>query len=162
MREHEDERAHVRMDVAEDADDARAIEPDRLRVPDRVASEVERLGLRERKDVVVGVIAVRKIDRRAGHDRQHVRHERLVALIEPRARLVALSNAARGAGSRYTTLRRSTGMWRPPMPTSVTTDRGGSCTVACGTTTRPLIEPVGAGALARARDDAATHTRRAR
>ena len=36
------------------------------------------------------------------------------------------------------------------MPTSVTTERGGSCTVACGTTTRPLIEPVGAGALARA------------
>ena len=54
VREDEDERAHVRVDVAEHAHDAGTIELDRLRAADGVAPEVERLGGREREHVVVG------------------------------------------------------------------------------------------------------------
>ncbi len=39
---------------------------------------------------MVGLVVVGKVDRRARDDRQHVRHERLVALIELRAQLSAL------------------------------------------------------------------------
>ena len=38
---------------------------------------------------MVGVVVVRKVHGRAGRDREHVRHEGLVALIHPRVRLVA-------------------------------------------------------------------------
>ena len=85
VREDEDECTHVRVDVAEDPDDAGVIEPDRLRAAGGVAPEVERGRLRVREHVVVGLIVVGEVDRRAGHDREDVRHERLVRLVHPRA-----------------------------------------------------------------------------
>ena len=57
------------------------IEAYRLRLAARVAAEIESLRLRQRKDVVVGGVVVREIDDRADGDREHVRHEGLVALI---------------------------------------------------------------------------------
>ena len=52
--EHQDEGAHVRVDVAEHPHDARAVEAHRLRAAGGIAPEVERLRLREREHVVVG------------------------------------------------------------------------------------------------------------
>ena len=65
VREHEDERAHVRMDVAEDADDARAVEADGLRAACGIAAEIEAARLREREDVVIGAVVVREVHRGA-------------------------------------------------------------------------------------------------
>ena len=126
MAEDQDEGVHVRVDVAEDAHDAGAIEATDLRVAGGVAPEVERLRLREREHVVVEAVGVGKVDRRAGHDREHVRHERLVALIHhARGRLRGLSNAPRGADSRYTTERRRSASRRaaPASPRSATPGR---------------------------------------
>ena len=81
MAEHEDVGVHVRVDVAEDADDARLVEADGLGPPGRIATEIEPAGLREREDVVIDRVGVGKVYRRAGHDREDVRHEGLVALI---------------------------------------------------------------------------------
>ncbi len=73
-----------------------AIEADRARVAGGVAAEIEGPGLRERKHVVVELVGVREVDRRAGRDREHVRHERLVALIHHGvAALARLERAAR-------------------------------------------------------------------
>ena len=66
-----------------------SIEEDRLGPAGGIATEIERLRLREREDVVVRLVVVREVHRRARDNREHVRHERLVALIHPRARLVA-------------------------------------------------------------------------
>ena len=82
MRENEDEGAHVRVNIAEDANDARPIETDRLGVARCIASEIERLGGRQREDVMVRLVVVREIHRRSSNDGQHVRHERLVPLIQ--------------------------------------------------------------------------------
>ena len=96
MAEHEDERAHVRVDVAEHAHDARPIEADRPRVTGGVASEIEAGRLRERKHVVIELVRIRKIDRRAGHDGEQMRHERFVALVHHRsAAFVDLEGASR-------------------------------------------------------------------
>ena len=96
MAEHEDERVHVRVDVAEHAHDAGPVEAHRLGAAGGVAAEIERPRLRERKHVVVDAVAVGEVDDRAGGDRQHVRHERLVALIHHGvARFVCLERAAR-------------------------------------------------------------------
>ena len=88
--EDENEGVHVRMDVAEHADDARPLEAHRFRLARGVAPEIELLRLRERKDVVVGVVVVGEVHVGAGDDGQHVRHETLVALIHPRAAVFAL------------------------------------------------------------------------
>src|SRR5215204_1353230 len=87
--EYQDERAHVRMDVAEHADHSRPIEPDSLRLARGIAPEVELLGLRKREHVVIRAVAVREVDPRARGDREHVRYESLVSLIEARAALLA-------------------------------------------------------------------------
>ena len=65
------------------------LEPDGLRRSGRITSEVEGPGLREREHVVIGPVVVGEIHRRPGHDRENVRDERLVALVQPGARLVA-------------------------------------------------------------------------
>src|SRR5580765_4232661 len=49
MGEHENERIHVRMDVAEDPHDAWIAESHRLRSSLRIAAEIERPRLRQRK-----------------------------------------------------------------------------------------------------------------
>ncbi len=85
MVEDQDERVHVRVDVAEHAHDAWMIEPHGLRVARAVAPQIEALTLREREHVVVGAIVVREVDGRPDRDGEQVRHERLVALIHPRA-----------------------------------------------------------------------------
>ena len=85
------------MNVAEDANDAWAIETDSFRSADGVAAKIEGLRFRKRKHVVIGVIVVRKVDGRTRDDSQHVRLERFVALIHPRARLVGpFERGARG------------------------------------------------------------------
>ena len=115
MAEHQDERAHVRMDLAEDPHDSRPIEPDRLGPAGGIAAEIERRRLREREHVVVDAIAVRKIDDRAGRDRQHVRRERLVALIHDGvSRLVLLERAARRGFQIHDRLHGIRARWRAP------------------------------------------------
>ncbi len=94
VREHQDERAHVRMDVAEDAHDARPLEADGLRSARRVAPEIEAAHVGQREHVVIGAIVVREVDDRADGDRQHARHEALVALIHADAALVRLAERA--------------------------------------------------------------------
>ena len=56
------------------------------------------MALREREHVVVRRVAVGKIDDGADHDRQHVRHERLVALIHHGAAGLALFEGAARRG----------------------------------------------------------------
>src|SRR4051794_26023293 len=77
------------MDVTEHPHDAWPVEADRFRMPGRVAAEIEGLGFRERKNVVIEPVGIWKIDGRAGGDREHVRYERLVALIHHRMAAVA-------------------------------------------------------------------------
>ena len=79
--EHEDKRVHVRVDVAEDADDARPVHAHRFRSAGGIAAEVEALRARQREHVVVRQVAVGEVDDGADHHGQHVRHEALVALV---------------------------------------------------------------------------------
>ena len=81
VREHEDERVHVRVNFAEDAHDPGPVETNGLGPAGGVAAEIKAPDLRQREDIVVDAIAVRELDRGASRDRQHVRHERLVSLI---------------------------------------------------------------------------------
>ena len=50
----------------------------------RVAAQIERTRSGQRKHVVEGRVAIRKLDRRPRRDREDVRHELLVALIHAR------------------------------------------------------------------------------
>ena len=85
VREDEDERVHEGVDVAEHADDAGPLEAHGLGLADGVAPEIELLGLRERKHVVVDEIFVRESDLRALHHHQKARVELLVLLSHRRA-----------------------------------------------------------------------------
>src|SRR6185503_7403245 len=81
--QHENDGAHIRMNVAEHLHGSRAIEGYRAGLPFRVAAEIEPLGAgrrRERKDVVIHVVFVREVDGRALENGQHMRHEPFVVL----------------------------------------------------------------------------------
>ena len=91
--EDDDLGGHLRMDVAEDVDDARLLRLDRLACPALVETEVETQRLRKREDVVKNVVVVRKLDRAADQGNGHRRREALVALVHA-------INAARGVGKR--------------------------------------------------------------
>ena len=62
---HEDRRAHVRVDVAVDLDDAGLRERLAAALAARVAAQIERRRARQREDVVEDRIVVRKVDRRS-------------------------------------------------------------------------------------------------
>src|SRR5262245_58699941 len=68
VREHPDDRAHVRVQVTEDFHDAGLGEGARLRRVARVASKIEGGCTRERKHVVEDQVVVRKFDGRTGGD----------------------------------------------------------------------------------------------
>src|SRR6185436_15706981 len=78
--EHEENRAHVRMNVTEDLHDAGLREHYRFGVAARVATEVEGLRAREREDVVEDVVLVRERDHGATNHGQDMWREALVAL----------------------------------------------------------------------------------
>ena len=82
MVEDEDRRAHVRVDIAEDLD-----EPGFVNFHGRVCPRGYRPRLnfdarRQREHVVEKRIVVGKLHRRSLRDREHVRHERLVLLMQ--------------------------------------------------------------------------------
>ena len=80
--QHQNRRAHVRVDVAEHLHDAGLREPAGLLWPFGIAAEVEAGRPRQRKHVVEDRIVVGKLDRRSARDGHHVRNERLVLLTE--------------------------------------------------------------------------------
>src|SRR5271166_4577643 len=84
-RQHENYRAHRRMNVAEDADDAWPLKPDGARAAGRVQADVEYLAAIAGKGVMEDGIAVGKVDRGSGHYRQNVRREHLIFLQHGRA-----------------------------------------------------------------------------
>ena len=76
----EDEAQHRRVDVAQDLDDARALEGLLVGRPLLVQAGVEVVRLRQREDVVEDRVLVAEADLGADRHDQHVRDERLVAL----------------------------------------------------------------------------------
>jgi hypothetical protein len=84
------------VDVAEHAHDARAIEADRFGFARRVAAEIEAFRLRQREHIVERLVAIGEIHHGAHGHREHVRHERFVALVHDRAnRLTLFEGTAR-------------------------------------------------------------------
>src|SRR5262249_24651128 len=110
------ERVHVRVDLAEDTDDARLIEADVTRVSRGIPPEIEHPRLGEGKDVVVELVGIGKVDRGAGGDCEYVRYERLVALVHHRlAAFVRLERTGRRRfqiGARAAQIRHVAPDWR--------------------------------------------------
>ena len=129
-----------------------------LRVAGGVAAEIERPRLRERKHVVVERSQFGKVDGRAGRDREHVRHERLVALIHHRAAAPRSSRTRRAAptrGRRPTAADRARRA-RAGVPRSATPGRR-----SIGGGRAAQLDAAADRAAARGRDDAAaTRTQR--
>src|SRR5436190_8461261 len=75
--EDEDQRAHMLVNVAAQGNQARRVEHDGWNRPfvRPVTSQVETLGWREGKDVVISIIEVREQDAGSGLDRQERRHK---------------------------------------------------------------------------------------
>src|SRR5690242_10617691 len=88
------------MNVAEHLNGSWLVERPRFRRPLGVAAEVESAlpgGRRQREDVVIDVILVRKVDRGALLDRQHMWLESLVVLGDSGMRRPGAGRAGHGA-----------------------------------------------------------------
>ena len=140
VREDEDERAHVRVDVAEHPHHAGPIEADRLGAPDGIAAEVEAPRRREREHVVVDAVAVREVDDGAGADGEHVGHERLVALVHPLARPRPVPRTPPRARPRGTPRRRGAGA-RPGACADRSVRAGDRRARSAGSAKRPRTMP---------------------
>ena len=86
MVQHHDRRAHVRVDVAEDLDQAGLREPLFTRLALPVPSEIEGPGAGQRKHVVEVGIVVRERHDRPARDDGHSRREGFVSLFDHAAR----------------------------------------------------------------------------
>ena len=80
MVEYHDGRGHVRVNLAEHLDDPGLGDPYRLRLAARKSSQVERFHARQRKDVVIDRVVVRKLHLGSHGDGHHAGNEILVAL----------------------------------------------------------------------------------